>query len=215
MVIVQYSLAKGRNSNHVQYETIRKFRAYSDFFERFNKGLHKRMGDIIRPDRAISMEIIKALMMAVDQNWADANVLDKHKYALEGIFYVVAFTLAFRGEEVPLIELHGISNHWAQGLQHSTPHVVITLLGHFKNEIRESYHLIPVLYTTPRGLEPGKWVERVLEVYRHHHIYSGYMFRNPDGSKIKAKSMEPKFHERLNVIQFKCYTHFTSSFNLE
>lgn len=174
---------------------------YSDFFEWFNKGLHKRIGDIIRPDRAISLEIMKALMSAVDQDWAEANVLDKLKYALEGTFYIIAFTLALRGEELPLIELRGISKHWAQGLQHSTPHVVITLLGRFKNEIGESYHLMPVLYTTPRGLEPGKWVERVLDGYRHHHITSGYMFRNANGTKIKAKLMEPKFHERLNVIQ--------------
>jgi hypothetical protein len=63
--------------------------------------------------------------------------------------------------------------------------VVITLLGRFKNELRESYHMMPVMTTTPRGLEPGKWVRGVLDAYAKKKIRSGYMFRNADYSKAK------------------------------
>jgi hypothetical protein len=233
VIIVQRSLDKGRYSDNVQYETVRKFRAaasniyhssadgqgamvmakdtrklqvtkcptYSDFFEHFNRGLHKRMGDIVRPDRAIAHAILKELMAAVERDWIRASDAARLNLALEGAFYVLAFTLALRGEEIPLIELRGIHRNWNYGMQHAKPHVVITLLGRFKNEIGESYHLMPVLCVTPRGLEPGKWVQRVLEAYAQRNIRSGYMFRNADGTKLRIKTMEPKFHERLYKIK--------------
>jgi hypothetical protein len=84
---------------------------------------------------------------------------------------------------------------------HVKPHVTISLLGRFKNEIGESYHLMPVLSTTPRGLEPRKWTQRVLGEYAKQNIYSGYMFWNPDSTKLKSKNMEPRFFERLIKLQ--------------
>jgi len=91
---------------------VTKCPTYSDFFERFNKGLHKRMGDIVRLDRALSHPILKEIVLAVDEDWERATkVEDKLRYALEGAYYVLAFTLALRGEEIPLIELCGIHCH--------------------------------------------------------------------------------------------------------
>jgi hypothetical protein len=174
---------------------------YSDFFERFNRGLHKRMGDIVRPNRALSFDILLEILKQVEEDWQEARPRDKLSLALEGAFYTVAFGLALRGEEVPLIELRGIKRHWEQSMQHETPHVVISLLGRFKNDIGECYHLMPLLAETPRGLKPARWVERVLNAYAERNIQSGYMFRNPDGSRLKAKTMEPMFHLRLAVVQ--------------
>jgi ribosomal protein S10 len=175
---------------------------YADFFERFNKGLHKRMGDIVQRDRALSHPILKEILLAVDEDWKRATkVEDKLRYALEGAYYVLAFTLALRGEEIPLIELCRIHHHLRMGMEHTKPHVMISLPGRFKNEIGESYHLMPALSTTPRGLEPGKWTQRVLGEYAKQNIYSGYMFRKPDGTKLKSKNMEPRFFERLVKLQ--------------
>jgi hypothetical protein len=71
--------------------------------------------------------------------------------------------------------------------------VVITLLGRFKNEIGESYHMMPVMTSTSRGLHPRIWVSRVLEEYQRIGIQRGYTYRNLDGTKLKVKVMEPKF----------------------
>jgi hypothetical protein len=129
---------------------------YSDFFECFWKGLHKCMGDIVHPDRAITHNILKEIMNVLDQEWETIQ-LDQHlNLALEGAYYALGFTLALHGEELPLVELHSITKFWTQTVQHKKPHIVTTLLGHFKNEVWESYHLMPVLFMTPRGLEPGK-----------------------------------------------------------
>jgi hypothetical protein len=38
-------------------------------------------------------------------------------------------------------------------------------------------------------------------VYADRNIHSGYMIRNPDGTKLKAKAMEPMFYLRLSAVQ--------------
>jgi len=177
---------------------------YSEFFERFNKGLHKRMGDIVRPNRAISMNILLEIYEQLESEWQGEKSLS---LALEGAFYVIAFRLALRGEEVEMVEMRGIRRHWDQAMAHEElPHIVIALLGKFKNEVGEAYHWMPMLPTTPRGLKPSLWVKRVLDCYAGQNVFSGYMFRNANGSKLKAKMMEPRFHDRLIQVQHSC-TH--------
>jgi hypothetical protein len=100
-----------------------------------------------------------------------------------------------------MVEIRGISKYWDQSTRHGKPHVVITLLGRFKSETGECYHMMPLMCTTPRGLEPKKWIERVLGEYRRRGVVSGYMFRNPDGTKIRNGSMNQKFHYRLEAVQ--------------
>jgi len=201
-----YNSSLAGQGNVVMAQDTRKLRVtacptHSDFFERFNKGLHKRMGDVVRPDRAISHGIVMALMRAVDRDWEAAAPHQKLEFALEGALYVISFTLALRGEEVPLVEMKGIRKHLEAGKNHEDPHVIIALLGRFKNEFGECYHLMPIVWVTPRGLQPGLWVERVLSAYDRLNIRAGYMFRNADGTKGKIKMYESKFHDRLLEIQ--------------
>jgi hypothetical protein len=145
--------------------------------------------------------LLKEILKLVDRDWDGAPPPLKLVLALEGAFYTIAYTLALRGEEVPLVELRGIRKCWDQALAHEQPHVVIALLGRLKNEIGECHHLMPVVFHTPRGLEPGKWVKRVLDEYEGRNIRSGYMFWNGDGTKIKIKELESRFHDRLLRVQ--------------
>jgi hypothetical protein len=143
---------------------------------------------------------MRELMYLLDDEWLQVDQQKRLSIAPEATFYILAFTLALRGEEVPLIALRGIISHWERGISHSKPHVMVMLLGQFKNKIGESYHLMPVLDTTPRCLQLGLWVEWVMREYQARGVTSGYMFRNEDGTKIKQKTMEDKFYDRLEYI---------------
>lgn len=39
---------------------------YGEFFEHFMRGLHKRMGKIVRPDRALRLGLIKDIMIQLE-----------------------------------------------------------------------------------------------------------------------------------------------------
>jgi hypothetical protein len=114
---------------------VTKCPTYSDYFESFHHGMHKWMGDIIIPDQALLHDILKEVMLILEEEWGRVQERKKLDSALEGMFYILGFTLVLRGEEMPLMELQGIIKHWDQGQQHSKPHVVITLSGRFKSEL--------------------------------------------------------------------------------
>lgn len=54
--------------------------------------------------------------------------------------------------------VYSIKKHWGAGEEHELHHVVIAILGRFKGETGESYHLMPIVARTERGLEPRKWM---------------------------------------------------------
>lgn len=164
------------------------------------KGMHKRMGDTTKPDKAISLDILHAVMRLLEQNWED-NPHDRFALALEGYFYLIAFCWGLRGEEVPLSDLNGMLKHWDEGGQHSKPHVVVSLLGRFKGETGIGYHILPIIATTPSGLEPRKWIGRLLTLYRERGINHGPIFCNRLGHRINASDIEQKFLERLEMLQ--------------
>jgi hypothetical protein len=71
----------------------------------------------------------------------------------------LSYVLGLRGEELPLMDLGGTRLNSARGKVHpKTTHGVVALLGRFKNEIGEKYHLMPVPMETNSGLKPMVWI---------------------------------------------------------
>jgi hypothetical protein len=78
---------------------------------------------------------------------------------------------------------------------------VIAILGRFKGEIGENYHLLPLVTKTSSGIEIKNWVGRLLDEYRKMNIASGPLFQNKSGQKTRAMDFEPRFFDRLEQIQ--------------
>ncbi len=173
---------------------------YGLWFEKFMKGCHKRMGEIVRPDRALSSVILLEILNLLDEEWFN-NPQNQLSLAMEGAFYVIAFSCALRGEEVPLADLYGIRKHWEAGVNHSPPHITIALLGRFKGETGENYHLLPIVPITRSGIDNKKWIGRLLHLYQSKNILSGPLFRTPSGQRIRAGDFEQNFFDRLEQVQ--------------
>ena len=95
------------------------------------------MGDVVQPDRAISLDVFSELMVDLEVEWSESSPEEKFKYALEGAFYLIAFTGGLQGEEVPMVDLFGVNKYWEAGRQSDKPHIVVALLGRFKGETGE------------------------------------------------------------------------------
>jgi hypothetical protein len=176
---------------------------YSGWFKKCMKGMHKCLGDEVHPDRALALDILLEIMALVERDWEGSPPQKKLQLALEGSFYLIAYTLAFRGEGVPLVDLKGLRAHWEQGASYKTPHVVIPLLGRFKNEVGEAYHIMPVCAETPRGLKPRLWIGRVIECYQAMGVVTGRVFRSSSGECGKMADYEPTFFDRLEEVKTK------------
>jgi hypothetical protein len=80
------------------------------------------------------------------------------------VFVMVGYTRALRGEEIPKLEITGLLKHFAEGDKTTLKHVMISLVGRFKQEDGERQHYFPVAAVTGSGLRIRDWIRRLLEL---------------------------------------------------
>jgi hypothetical protein len=178
--------------------------SHGDWFERFSRGMHERMGDKVKQDLGVTIDQMHMLMANYERRWALAGNgrESQSRVVFPALFCVVGFCCALRGEELPLMSLTGTRMHLEEGLRHhAMPHVVVALLGRFKNEVSEKYHLMPLVQVTATGLEPGKWILRTVKWYEEGGETRGWIFRNKDGGKARASDYEWDILGELEAIQ--------------
>jgi hypothetical protein len=170
----------------------------SQWYERILKGMHKRIGDSVKQDEAISVEQMAALMEAFERDWRKVvgDPRRSHAQAREvlfpALFLALAHCGALRGEEVPLMDLDATKEFTASGLEHTKDelkHGVIALHGRFKNEIGEKCHLMPVVRRTKSGLEPAKWIQRVIDWCAETGADRGPVFRKSNGMRARQSQL--------------------------
>ena len=106
-----------------------------EWFERFMLGFHKRVGDVSRPDLAMSIEVMLALMEHFARIWilADGDSKKEEEVLFPALFAVAAYASGLRGEEVPLMDLFSMLKNFPDTVNHPKhPHVVMALRGRFK-----------------------------------------------------------------------------------
>ena len=193
--------------------TVSSCPTFSDWYERFGLGLHKRMGDHIIQDKAISVEVMVELMRNFEVDWNRSVNLGESdgklsKILFPALFSVVAYVLGLRGEEVPLMDLSGTLKHFSRAVSmvpdsdgQERAHAVVALLGRFKGEKGEKHHYMVTVLKTKSGLEPAKWIGRALNWYSERGISNGPMFRNKLGARAKVKEFEGPIFDGLYRIQ--------------
>jgi len=109
-----------------------------------------------------------------------------------------------------MTDLFGMLKLWEAGEKAEMKHVVVPLLGRFKGETGENYHLLCIVDVTPRGLEPRKWIGRLLSIYKDLGIQNGHFFRDELGMRLKASNFEQRFFDQLEAVKVT-HPHLLSS----
>ena len=174
------------------------------WFDRFKSGCHSRMGDDIRPDKAMSIELLLEI-----QNLSELKLFRCRTnesvlaVCLNAVFHTVSFVGGFRGEEMPMMSVDATAKCLAYG-PHPDPklaHVMIALRGRVKGERKaEACHLIPIVAVTRSGLKPKLWVERAVEAYLRLGITHGWMFRDSRGAPGRQKDYEPELFDLIETV---------------
>jgi hypothetical protein len=171
---------------------------HSLWFERFTRGCLSRMGQIVKQDRAVSLELMHALSSLLEEEWGRAaSPSDKGLVAGVGAMAIIAFCGSFHGPEMFAIDLHGLRKYLQDTqVAGSKEYVIIPLLGRFKNELGNQSHLTPLVAQTKLGLKVKQWVEaRALEGRTR-----GGAFTERDGS-VRYTWYEREILDRFQTIQ--------------
>jgi hypothetical protein len=131
------------------------------------------------------------------------------------IFLVVAFGLGLRGVEVVKMDITGFLKYFEAGRDHLSPHVMIPLLGRFKGETGERWHLLPIVWKRRSGIEAGTWASRLVESLLERNQRYGFVFADKKGKQRKASLLGPCFFEQLNWVRMRYPDLFAPNVNIE
>ena len=136
------------------------------------------MGNDRRPDSAISVKLMNALMERTDLDYMESHDPDQAKYiGRAGLFFLSTFLGGLRGEEVPRILRKYFISQNTESLVHHIPHVVLPLYGNFKNDQGVARcHLLRIVCKSKSGLNMEKWARRVMELKKI--VKQCFCFRN-------------------------------------
>jgi hypothetical protein len=175
----------------------------SSWFERFCSGCLQRMGQEVKQDLAISVPVMLALQDALEKEWKESQTTQgRIRLAMVGAYALIAFGGSFRGHEVFLVDTFGILKYASQRLvERGVQFTMVPLLGKYKTENEERYHLTPLAFRSASGLEFGRWVARLADAKRMQGLTHGPAFSSERGEVVDPRWIEMEILDRLRAIQ--------------
>ena len=182
----------------------------STWFNAFMNGYRARVGERRKQDVAISIELMKALQLSLEEDW-DNSMKANDKMALRriaehGAYYLFLYCGSLRGFEGPKVKLSDLRR---QIVPPGTPqadihgaHIGLPLSGRFKARSQYTQEiLIPIAFQTASNLQPGIWAQRLISVLEESNIVTGWAFRRLDNEQARMSDFEDDFYGRLFRIQ--------------
>jgi hypothetical protein len=130
-------------------------------------------------------------------------------------FLVVAFGLGLCGEEVVEMNIAGLLKYFEAGRDHLSPHVMIPLLGRFKGETGEQWHLLPIVWKTRSRIEAGTWASGLVELLLERNRRHGCVFADKKGKQTKASTLKQRFFEELHWVRMQYPDLFAPNVNIK
>jgi hypothetical protein len=187
-------------ANGKQYSRICEDPCSSLWFARFSAGCKRRMGQDWRPDRAITPELMKALMSKIEDRLSGRNLeaSERRRLVMAGAYFAITYVDSLRGPEGLLLDLGGLRKNFVKGRDNN--YVIVALLGEVKGEHGERQHLLPTASVTQSGINIRGWIHRVLAVNQAFGRVSGPAFCDDSGVVLKSSDMDEIFHQLLGEI---------------
>jgi hypothetical protein len=127
----------------------------------------------------LSRGIMQKFQEVMEGEWIHAGVRRERKMEIAqlDVFVMVGYARALRGEEIPKLEITGLLKHFSEGDKTTPKHVMLSLVGRFKQEDGERQHYLPVAIVTGCGLCIRDWIRRILELKVLSGQTQGFLFR--------------------------------------
>ena len=175
------------------------------WFHRFMAGCQKRMGQDWRPNRAISSQLMLALLDATESKIINAGNMsvDRDKWIMAGSYFCFCYVLSLRSPEGLMVDLNGLIEFNPTRVQEAGEQrsfVIIPLLGQVKGEDHTRQHLLHCVNTTVSGISVVTWVLRLLAVHGLNHRVDGPAFVNEGQNQSSTSEMNDLFLEVLLEI---------------
>ena len=177
----------------------------SKLFVKFMKGCEKRMGRLVKQDLGISLEMLNACLASYEMELAEESVNQERKRFIIvcAASFVMLWVGALRGGEIFMLEASEFVKRRNDGRKSKQGHVVVPLMGRFKNETGERNLLLVFANKTNGGIEVRKWVDRftaLLEMEGKGKT-TGPAVCDKDGIVLQRSVVNEELHAVLSGVQ--------------
>jgi hypothetical protein len=178
----------------------------SEWFRRFMRGCHRRMGDVWLPDRPITIMEMKKGLELLEEDWVlfSQDAIGRLNTGITACIFIAGFFGALRGEEIVRVNIDPMLKHWEESIHfEGAPHVPLILVGRFKREVGERMFTQPLAVETKSGVRIALWFQRTLKELLGGRRASGPLFRNAKGGRASVADLDVRVHALLKRIQKK------------
>lgn len=148
-------------------------------------GCLSRMGQIVKQDRVVSLELMHAFLSLLEKEWVSAtDNWVRNFIAGIGAYSAIAFCGLFWGLEVFLVDLFGLPKYLKKDLR-----------------VKDQYHLTPLVAETNSRIKAKLWIKRLLEVCLSEKWLHGPAFDDHSNGEINYVGYEREILERFQSIQ--------------
>ena len=173
------------------------------YFSRFMTGLHKRVGEVVKQDWPVPIEVMQYIDRNLNRLWnQEADPAARKCIAEMGTWFVGGFCTGLRGEEMLLIELRGT----ADSLQFLTlevdPHFLFRMKGRTKGCLLagKGFDMPCLAVTGVSKLKPGRWIRRLVTIIENGGRRNGKLFLR-DLQVARLVEFEEDFFDVLLSVQ--------------
>ena len=197
--------ASSKNNNITQsigdfngnYQRIVEDECASLFFKRFMEGLRCRMGQVVKPNLALSIPLLLELLKRIQSRLSESDY-DDEKHILSSIltYFSTSYTISLRGPDGFLLDLRGLNENW----NNSRPFIIISLIGRLKGERHDLTHLVPCAKVTSSGINLYEILNNHISMKAQANFTSGPAISDIEGKVLSAKIVDDVLQEELTNI---------------
>jgi hypothetical protein len=157
---ISQASAQGLTSSVGAYEKnkiwISDVATHSFWYSSFMTGIHKRVGDVRKQDKALTIEVVKSIQRILEGEW---NQVKEDLFAFSarakrtaemGVWVISCFCVGVRGEENLLIEFSGTAASLILHVE-AIPHFEFVITGRTKGNQAEGTSLSFHVFFRPTG----------------------------------------------------------------
>ena len=140
-------------------------------------------------------------MESLEADWSSRNTpREQEQIATIAAYALIAFCGLFRGNKVFLVDLYGLRKYLrSSDVAHDC--VIVPLLGRFKGEMGDRYHLTPLASTTSLGLPVKKWIQRLVQTKETLGRVRGPAFSDEQGNILCPRTLEMALMDKLQTVK--------------
>jgi hypothetical protein len=178
----------------------------SRFFQLFTRGFLLRLGKQTKSNWGLDYNVLHVILNNFEQELEerDCSPERERELIMLGSFFMIGFVCGLRGNEFFLVEAEGIQQMIDKGKEEkekNLEHVVIPLLGRFKNEYGERWHVMVSVPVTDSLFQVRRWVERLANLLKKEQRGLGPAFCDHNGDMLKYSWVDERFVEEVKRVQ--------------